>query len=59
MVSTIFEKSNVETMKPLIQKTVDDLLTSMIKAGCSKPVDLVENFSLPLPSYVRRYPAGI
>lgn len=52
MVSPVFEKANVETMKPLIQKTVDDLLTSMIEAGCRKPVDLVESFSLPLPSYV-------
>ncbi|MBE3046033.1 hypothetical protein IMZ48_26535 [Candidatus Bathyarchaeota archaeon] len=52
MVSAIFEKANVEKMKPLIRKTVDDLLNSMIKAGCSKPVDLVESFSLPIPSYV-------
>lgn len=53
MVSPIFVKSNIETMKPYIQKTVDGLLASMIEGGCSKPVDLVEKFSLPIPSYVR------
>lgn len=53
MVAPIFQKPHVETLKPYIQKTVDDLLSSMIEGGCSKPVDLVEKFSLPVPSYVR------
>ena len=52
MVEPIFLKPHVETLKPYIQKTVDGLLTAMIERGCSKPVDLVENFSLPVPSYV-------
>lgn len=52
MVEPIFEKPHVETLKPYIQKTVDNLLDSMIAGGCSKPVDLVEKFSLPVPSYV-------
>lgn len=52
MVEPIFQKPHVETMKPNIQKTVDKLLDSLIEGGCSKPVDLVEKFSLPVPSYV-------
>ena len=53
MVEPIFQKPHVEMLKPYIQKTVDNLLNSMVEGGCSKPVDLVEKFSLPVPSYVR------
>ncbi|PKS08162.1 hypothetical protein jhhlp_005438 [Lomentospora prolificans] len=52
MVEPIFVKQNVETLKPYIQKTTDQLLDAMIQGGCAKPVDLVEKFALPLPSYV-------
>lgn len=40
-------------MKPFIQSTVDNVLNRMIEKGCNEPVDLVENFSLPVPSIVR------
>jgi nitric oxide reductase len=53
MVEPVFTKQSVERMRPSIQKTVDQLLDEMIKAGGDKPVDLTEKFSLPLPSYVR------
>lgn len=52
MVEPLFVKEHVETMKPYIQKTVDELLDQMIKEGCEEPVDLVANFALPFPSYV-------
>lgn len=52
MVEPIFSKEGVEKMKPYINKTVDNLLSDMIKAGCKEPVDLVEKFSLPVPSYI-------
>ena len=39
-------------MRPQIQKTVDQLLDAMMKKGGSNPIDLVENFSLPVPSYI-------
>lgn len=52
MVEPIFSRQGVEKMKPYINKTVDNLLSDMIKAGCKQPVDLVEKFSLPVPSYV-------
>lgn len=39
-------------MRPQIQKTVNSLLDEMIKQGGSKPVDIVEKFALPVPSYV-------
>ncbi|KAK7428056.1 hypothetical protein QQZ08_005488 [Neonectria magnoliae] len=52
MVEPLFVKDHVETLKPYIQKTVDDLLSEMIQNGCDKPIDLVEKFALPVPSYV-------
>ena len=52
MVEPVFVEDHVETMKPYIQKTVDDLLDQMIKKGCEEPVDLVASFALPVPSYV-------
>jgi len=52
MVEPIFTKEHVESLKPYIQSTTNQLLDAMIKGGCAKPVDLVEKFALPLPSYV-------
>ena len=47
-----FTPEHVQSMKPMIQSTVDKVLNQMIEKGCDKPVDLVENFSLPIPSIV-------
>lgn len=52
MVESLFAPDAVEKMGPYIQKTVDDLLDDMLKKGCTQPVDLVEKFALPVPSYV-------
>src|ERR1700712_1229823 len=52
MVESLFTKAHIDGMRPQIQKTVDSLLDEMIKKGGSKPVDLVEKFALPVPSYV-------
>jgi len=53
MVAAFFTRQHVESLRPFIQKTVDDLLNAMIAKGCEEPVDLVESFALPVPSYVR------
>ncbi|KAF2198826.1 cytochrome P450 55A1 [Delitschia confertaspora ATCC 74209] len=51
MVEPLFTKEAVEKLRPHIQETVDKLLNDMVKRGCEKPVDLTENFALPVPSY--------
>ena len=53
MVEPVFKKKHVDELKPYIQKTIDDFLNAMIEGGCKEPVDLVEKFSLSIPSYVR------
>lgn len=52
MVAPFFSQEHVNEMRPHIQETVDSLLEKMLKAGGEKPFDIVENFALPLPSYV-------
>ena len=52
MVKSTFSQESVDKMRPHIQKTVDDHLEAMIKAGGKEPVDLIENFALPVPSYI-------
>jgi fungal nitric oxide reductase len=53
MVEPLFVKDHIKSMAPYIQKTVDDLLEAMIAKAGSDPVDIIENFALPVPSYVR------
>jgi len=52
MVESYINGQALENMKPHIQKTVDTLLSAMVEGGCEKPVDLVEKFALPVPSYI-------
>jgi nitric oxide reductase len=53
MVEDLFTRDAVEKLRPHIQKTVDTLLDEMIAKGePGKPVDLINAFSLPLPSYI-------
>ncbi|CAI0653034.1 unnamed protein product [Colletotrichum noveboracense] len=52
MVEPLFVAEHLETMKPYIQRTVDQLLDQMVARGCEEPVDLIENFALPVPSYI-------
>lgn len=54
MVESWFTPEKVKSMQPYIDKTVNDLLERMKSKGCaSGPIDLVEEFALPVPSYVR------
>ncbi|KAK5157247.1 hypothetical protein LTR04_005437 [Oleoguttula sp. CCFEE 6159] len=55
MVEPFFSREHIDSMRPHIQSTVDSLLDAMIKAGGEKPVDLVEKFSLLVPSYAESY----
>jgi cytochrome P450 len=50
MVTSQFAIKKVETLRPAVQKIVDDLLDELL-AG-PKPADLVEAFALPVPSLV-------
>ena len=50
MVTAQFAIKRVETLRPAVQKIVDDLIDEML-AG-PKPADLVEAFALPVPSLV-------
>ena len=56
MVELLFDHTHVDALKPYIQKTVDSLLDAMIAKGCAEPVDVVEHFALPVPSYVCEIP---
>ncbi|GJC87448.1 cytochrome P450 55A3 [Colletotrichum liriopes] len=52
MVEPLFVRDHINSMRPYVQKTVDKLLDQMVKRGCDEPVDLIENFALPVPSYI-------
>ncbi|EAQ83472.1 hypothetical protein CHGG_09876 [Chaetomium globosum CBS 148.51] len=53
MVESWFTPEKVKSMEPYIDKTVNDLLDRMVAKGCTNgPVDLVEEFALPVPSYI-------
>jgi cytochrome P450 len=52
MIEPLFAREHIDGMRPHIQQTVDSLLDALIKEGGDKPVDLVEKFALPVPSYV-------
>jgi hypothetical protein len=52
MVKSIFTYDQIQAMRPHIQETVNNLLHTMIADGGSSPVDLVEKFALPVPSYI-------
>ena len=53
MVEQTFTKQHIDSMRPTIQNTVNSLLEKIIADGGSEPFDFVENFALPVPSYVR------
>lgn len=53
MVEFAFTTEHIDSLKPYITKTVTDLLDKMKSKGCSSgPMDLVQEFALPVPSYV-------
>jgi nitric oxide reductase len=53
MVESWFTPEKIKSMGPYIDKTVNDLLDRMKSRSSGKePVDLVEEFALPVPSYI-------
>ncbi|KAK1519496.1 cytochrome P450 55A1 [Colletotrichum costaricense] len=52
MVEPLFVREHIASMNPYIQKTVDSLLDKMVEQGCDEPVDLIDKFALPVPSYI-------
>jgi cytochrome P450 len=50
MVTAPFAVKKVEVLRPAVQRIVDDLIAGMLAR--SGPVDLVEEFALPIPSLV-------
>lgn len=52
MIESFFTQEHIDSIRPHIQETVDHLLDTVVKNGSEKPIDLVERFSLPVPSYV-------
>ncbi|EHK98453.1 putative Cytochrome 55A3 [Glarea lozoyensis 74030] len=52
MVEPIFTKSHIDNTRPKIQETVDKLLDKVTEHGGAEPFDIVEEFALPVPSYV-------
>lgn len=52
MVESLFTWEAIDKLRPYIQQTVDHLLDALVKEGCEKPVELVDKFALPVPSYV-------
>jgi len=51
MVEPLFSHAHIQSMRPSIQKTVDSLLDAMLPLAGAGPVDLVDKFALPVPSY--------
>ena len=52
MVEFAFSHESVEALRPQIQKTADHLIDAMIAKGGKVAIDFVEEYALPLPSYV-------
>ncbi|EKG17909.1 Cytochrome P450 [Macrophomina phaseolina MS6] len=51
MVADLFSYEHIEELRLKIRKTVNELLDKMLERYDGNPLDLVENFSLPVPSY--------
>lgn len=54
MVEPFFITSHVTQMEPYIKKTVADLIDRLSAAAgrSNGPVDLIQEFALPVPSYI-------
>ncbi|KAL3462898.1 cytochrome P450 55A2 [Aspergillus heterothallicus] len=59
MVAKFFTQEHINSLKPLINGTINDVLEKMIAKGGKEPIDLVEHFSLPIPSLVIYHILGI
>ncbi|KAL8786596.1 MAG: hypothetical protein Q9195_008153 [Heterodermia aff. obscurata] len=49
MFETFFTPEAVENLRPMIQKTIDALLDSMVQKGCREPVDFIRNHAESIP----------
>ncbi|KAL2813857.1 cytochrome P450 55A3 [Aspergillus granulosus] len=54
-----FTQEHVNSLKPLITELVNSHLDSLVAKGCETPVNLVEHFSLPIPSLVIYHILGV
>ena len=52
LVTSAFTPRRVEALRPLIEKTVTDLLDALAARPAGEPVDLRESFAHPLPAQV-------
>ncbi|MFD7533968.1 cytochrome P450 [Streptomyces sp. NPDC059849] len=52
MVTSEFTASRMRRLRPRIQEIVDECITQILDSGNSRPVDLVQELSLPVPSLV-------
>jgi nitric oxide reductase len=59
MVAKFFTQEHINSLKPLINETINSVLEKMIATGGDKPIDLVEHFSLPIPSLVESCPNSL
>ncbi|KAJ6440205.1 histidine kinase [Purpureocillium lavendulum] len=60
MVEKFFDPVYVQALQPYIQQTVDSLLDAIIAKGCQNgPIDLIQDFALPVPSYVIYHILGV
>ncbi|KAL4872326.1 hypothetical protein BDV12DRAFT_162006 [Aspergillus spectabilis] len=59
MVAKFFSQEHVNSLKPLITATVSSFLDKLVEKGCDAPVNLIEQFSLPIPSLVIYHILGI
>nr|OQO23714.1 Cytochrome P450 55A3 [Rachicladosporium sp. CCFEE 5018] len=51
MVEFAFSVRHVDSLRPQIQSTADNLVDAMVAKSGTGPIDFVEQYALPLPSY--------
>ncbi|KAL4997041.1 hypothetical protein BDV10DRAFT_186554 [Aspergillus recurvatus] len=59
MVAKFFTQDHINSLKLFIAETVNSALDKLAAEGGEQPVDLVEHFSLPIPSLVIYHILGI
>jgi len=50
MVTSEFTANRIRRLRPRIQEIVDECVTGILERGAGRPVDLVQELSLPVPS---------
>lgn len=54
MFEAFFTPEAVDKLRPMMQKTIDSLLDTIIQKGCYEPVDLIRNFAESIPIQVHQ-----